>query len=47
MDGYRPETKHAKKEMLRERAAAKGCSYYQEGSCSPPCTTLIEKKKVQ
>ena len=55
MDKYRPETKQAKKERLRERAAARA-----EGKEDAPgkrapvvrhgvntVTTLIEKKKAQ
>ena len=55
MDKYRPETKYAKKERLRERAAARAEGKDDAPSKRAPVvrhgvntvTTLIEKKKAQ
>ena len=55
LDKYRPETKQAKKERLRERAAARAEGKEDAPSKRAPVvrhgvntvTTLIEKKKAQ
>ena len=55
LDKYRPETKYAKKERLRERAAARAEGKDDAPSKRAPVvrhgvntvTTLIEKKKAQ
>merc|ERR1712107_322794 len=45
LDKYRPETKEAKKERLRERAAAKRAPVVRHGVNT--VVTLVEKKKAQ
>ena len=55
LDKYRPETKQAKKERLRERAAARAEGKEDAPSKRAPVvrhgvntvTTLVEKKKAQ